>query len=206
MYALFAKGGPLMWPLLLCSVVSVTITVERVLFWLKAHGARDDDLLDSMFLRTEAGDFGGALDAGDGTEDYAAGVLAEGLAHREHGLTEAMQVAAQRAIERMKLGLNVLDTIITLAPLLGILGTVLGIIESFDFLGQSGIEDPRAVTGGIAQALITTAAGLSVAIVTLIPFNYLVGAVQHATGRLESFTTRFEVAYRKGLVKANAPQ
>ncbi len=207
MYALFVKGGILMWPLLACSVLSVAVTVERVLFWLKVYGARDDDLLDGMFRRTEAGDFEGALAAGDGTDDYAVGVLVEGLAHRDYGLTEAMQVAAQRAIGRMKLGLNVLDTLITLAPLLGILGTVQGIIQSFGFLGQSGIVDPRAVVGGIAVALITTAAGLSVAIVTLIPFNSLLGAVQRATARLEGITTEFEVAYRKGgLVKRNAAQ
>ena len=106
----------------------------------------------------------------------------------------------------MKHGLNVLDTIITMAPLLGILGTVLGIIQSFDLLGQSGIQDPKAVTGGIAQALITTAAGLSVALVTLVPFNILVSRVQRATRLLENVTTQLEIAHRKGLGSHSATQ
>ena len=117
-----------------------------------------------------------------------------------------MQVAAENEIARMKRGLNVLDTIITMAPLLGILGTVLGIIESFDLLGMSGIEDPKAVTGGIAQALITTATGLSIALATLVPFNYLVSRVQKATKGLENVTTRFEVAYRRGLEDRHASE
>ncbi len=65
-----------------------------------------------------------------------------------------------------------LDTMITVAPLLGILGTVIGIILSFDMLAVAGIENPQAVTGGIAQALITTATGLTIAILAVIPFNY----------------------------------
>jgi biopolymer transport protein ExbB len=84
-----------------------------------------------------------------------------------------------------------------MAPLLGILGTVLGIIASFDLLGASGIEDPKAVTGGIAQALITTAAGLAVAIVSLIPLNYFVARTQRETRRLEQIATQFEVTCRR---------
>ncbi len=157
-----------------------------------------------MLARTEVGDFEGAASVGSGATDVAARVLHSGLAQRAHGLSESMEVAAEREIARMKRGLGILDTIVTLAPLLGILGTVLGIIASFDMLGQGGIDDPRAVTGGIAQALITTAAGLSVAIVTLIPYNYLLHAVERVTTELESAATRLEVAYRKGLEKRDA--
>jgi len=204
MYALFTKGGPIMWPLLLCSVLSVTISVERALFWLRHRRRRDRRLIEDILVRTENGDFEGAAALGAGATDVGVRVLSCGLAQRAHGLSESMQVAAQDEIAHMKRGLSILDTIITLAPLLGILGTVLGIIASFDMLGASGIDDPRAVTGGIAQALITTAAGLSVAIVTLIPYNYLVHAVEHATLHLENVTTRLEVAYRKGLETRNA--
>jgi biopolymer transport protein ExbB len=204
MMVFFEKGGPLMWPLLICSLVSLTVTIERVLFWLRLRRGRNGGAVDEMFRRTEQGDFG---DAGtSGHLDYVGRVLAAGLAHRDHGLSEALQVAAQDEIARMRSGLGVLDTIVTLAPLLGILGTVLGIIESFDVLAEAGIGDPKAVTGGIAKALITTATGLSVAIVSLIPYNSLVGAVQRATGRLEGAATRFEVAYRKGLEKRDAAQ
>lgn len=115
-----------------------------------------------------------------------------------------MEVAAGDEIERMKRGLDILDTIITMAPLLGILGTVLGIIDSFDLLGHSGIEDPKAVSGGIAQALITTAAGLTVALMTMVPFNYLVAKVKKETKEVNKIMLRFEAAYRNGLEKNDA--
>ncbi len=102
------------------------------------------------------------------------------------------------------MGMNILDTIITMAPLLGILGTVLGIIESFDLLSLSGIQDPKAVIGGISQALITTASGLTVALATLIPFNYYSVRVGRATRRLEKTGTRLELAYLKGLASGAA--
>lgn len=199
------RGGPLMWPLLLCSIVSLTISIERIFFWWKERKQSDDVLLEEVFLRTEKGDFDSALSVRDGGASgnkkpgFATRILLFGLAHRGSGLTPSMEVAATDEIRRMKRGLNVLDTIITMAPLLGILGTVLGIIDSFDLLGSSGIEDPKAVTGGIAQALITTATGLAVALVTLVPFNYLVGKVQKATEDTNKLIVRFEAAYQKGL-------
>ena len=86
----------------------------------------------------------------------------------------------------------VLDTIITLAPLLGILGTVLGIIDSFDLLGAGGARDPMAVTGGIARALITTATGLTIAILTLIPYNFLRSRVESSLNEIEEVATFLE--------------
>lgn len=206
MYAVFERGGPLMWPLLVCSLLSVTVTIERVMFWWRIRRRGAGESVDEVFHLTEQGDFEGAASAGRGAAGYVSRVLASGLVHRDHGLVESLQVAAQDEIGLMKRGLGVLDTIVTLAPLLGILGTVLGIIESFDVLAVGGIGEPKAVTGGIAKALITTAAGLSVAIVTLIPYNWLVSAVERATTRLENATTSFEVAYRKGLEKRHETQ
>ena len=206
MYVFLQKGGPLMWPLLFCSVVALVIVIERILFWWHIRRRRDDRAVEEICLRTEKGDFEGALSAGRDRRDSAAEVIVAGLRQRDHGLREAMETSALDAIDQMRRGLNILDTIITMAPLLGILGTVLGIIESFDILGQSGIQDPKAVTGGIAQALITTAAGLSVALATLVPFNWLTARVERATRRLENLTTHFEVAYRKGTERENATE
>ena len=204
MYAIFVRGGLVMWPLLACSIMSVAITIERALFWLRHYRSSDGRLMEDMLARTERGDFEGATAAGAGAVDMTARVLNSGIAHRAHGLTESMQVAAEHEIARMKWGLGVLDTIVTLAPLLGLLGTVIGMIQSFGVLGQSGATDPRAATGGIAGALITTAAGLSIAIPTLVVHNYFAHAVQRGTTEVESAGTRLEVAYRKGLEKRNA--
>ena len=205
MYELFTRGGPLMYPLLACSIVSLTIIIERVFFWIREARRANWKLIDVIFRETERGDYAKAISLGNESVDLAARVLIAGLAHRNYGLRDSMEVAADEAIARMRRGLGVLDTIITMAPLLGILGTVLGIIQSFDLLSMSGIQHPKAVTGGIAQALITTAAGLSIAIGTLIPFNYFAAKVHKKTKYLEAVATSLEVAYKKGLGSNDAP-
>lgn len=197
MITMFVKGGPLMWPLLLCSVLTITLMLERGIFWLRESRRRNGGAIEEILRLTEAGEFDEAIRSLGNQMDAGARVLMEALNNRDYGIRESLEVAAQSEIERMKRGMTVLDTIITLAPLLGILGTVLGIIESFDVLGVMGIENPRAVTGGIAQALITTAAGLSVAIMALIPYNLFIDRVEKTTSYLEKVTTGFELAYRK---------
>jgi biopolymer transport protein ExbB len=194
---LFVKGGPVMWPLLACSLISATLTIERAMFWWRESRREDEERVERMFQLAERRNYDAAAGLGREEADSVARVLASGLAHREHGLVEAMEVAADREVTRMKRGLAVLDTIITLAPMLGILGTVTGIIRSFNLLGSSGIEDPRAATSGLAEALITTAAGLVVALVTLVPFNYFVARVQAAARRLQQVATQFQVTYTK---------
>ena len=190
-----------MWPLLVCSLASLTITLERFLFWWRESRSRRFSPAEEIFRLIDAGDLGTALVLERPRLDTSSRVLLSGLKHHSHGLSEGLEVAAADEVERMKRGLGILDTIITMAPLLGILGTVLGIIDSFDLLGLKGIADPRAVTGGIAQALITTASGLAVALLTLAPYNYLVHRVQKAAGYLARIGTRLEVAYRKSLDK-----
>lgn len=196
--SLFTRGGPLMWPLLLCSIVAVTIIIERFVFWWRWDWNREDEAVERLFEATEKGNPEEARHVATVSADHLVQVLGYGLAHRDHGLTEAIEVRAADEIERMKNGLLILDTIITMAPLLGIMGTVTGIIDAFELLGASDLLDPRAVSGGIAEALITTAAGLAVALPTLVFFNYFTGRVQREAGRLEKTATRFEVAYRKG--------
>ncbi len=198
MYELFLKGGPLMYPLLICSLISLTITIERIMFWIREKKRCDSERLKDILNDVETGNLDRALSLGKGSRDSIIRVICCGLAHHDFSLLSALEMAAADEIERMKRGLSILDTIITMAPLLGILGTVLGIIESFHFLGVAGVEDPRAVVGGIAQALITTAAGLSVALFTLVPFNYFVSKVKKAARLMEKYTTGIEIVYQKG--------
>ena len=198
MYELFVKGGPLMYPLLICSLISLTITIERIIFWVREKKHCDSERLNDILRKVEKGNFEEALSSGRESKDSVIRVICCGLAHHDFSLLSALKMAAGDEIERMKRGLPVLDTIITMAPLLGILGTVLGIIESFHFLGVAGVEDPGAVVGGIAQALVTTAAGLTVALFTLVPFNYFVSKVKSATRLMEKYTTSIEIVYQKG--------
>jgi biopolymer transport protein ExbB len=198
----FVRGGPVMWPLLGCSLMAATIAVERCLFWWRERRRGDQSLIDRIFQLTEHGEYDQAAQLETARPGAVARILLTGLKHREHGLRESMEVAAVDEVARMKQGLPILDTVITMAPLLGILGTVTGIIRSFDLLGSSQMGDPRAVSSGIAEALITTAAGLMVALPTLLAFNYFVARVQNATKTIEQTATQFEVAYRRGRAHA----
>lgn len=201
MYELIIKGGPVMWPLLACSIVALAVVFERLLFWLTVSVRKNQDLINRIFTLTENGDFDTAIQEGEASRCLVCRILTAGLAHRNYGLVQSLEAAAMHEIEKMKRSLSVLDTIITLAPLLGILGTVSGIIISFDLLGTAGIEDPKAVTGGIAQALITTAAGLAIAIVALLPYNALTRKVEKVTRYLEQLVTCYEVTVQKGQEK-----
>jgi len=174
---------------------------ERIIFWMVVSQRKNQKLINRIFTLTEEGDFDTAIKEGEASLCLVCRILTSGLAHRNYGLVQSLEAAAMQEIEKMKRYLSVLDTIITLAPLLGILGTVSGIIISFDLLGTTGIEDPKAVTGGIAQALLTTAAGLAIAIVALLPYNALTRKVERVTRYLEQLMTCYEVTVQKGMEK-----
>ncbi|MDY6863611.1 MAG: MotA/TolQ/ExbB proton channel family protein [Thermodesulfobacteriota bacterium] len=194
----FFKGGPVMYPLLLCSFISLTVIIERIIFWIKENRRRNQLLVDEILNLTEKGNYKKASELGFRCKDYIVRILICGIVHRNFSISNALEMASAEEIKRMKKYLGILDTMITLAPLLGILGTVIGIISSFELLGTAGIEHPRAVTSGIAQALITTATGLSIAIFTLIPYNYFLSRVEDAISntisKLAPYFSIFEIA------------
>jgi biopolymer transport protein ExbB len=197
MLNLILKGGPVMYPLLICSFISLTITIERIIFWSMEKRRMDRSLLDEMFGEIENGFHEKALTLGKKSKDHLVKIVCFALSHHKSSRINMLEMAADDEIDRMKRGMAILDTIITMSPLLGILGTVTGIIVSFDFLGQAGIEDPKAVTGGIAQALITTAAGLTIALATIIPYNYFVVKLEKTARNIEKCTTSFEIFHKK---------
>jgi len=132
-----------------------------------------------------------------GNRDYVVRVLISGILHRAFSLTSAMEIAAEDELRRMRRGLIVLDTLVTLSPMLGILGTVTGIIKAFDLLGTSGFQDPRVVTVGVAEALITTAAGLVIALPCLVAYNYFQRKAETAAGEMETYGTSLEIVHKR---------
>jgi biopolymer transport protein ExbB len=128
-------------------------------------------------------------------------VLATGLAHRNPSPAKALEVAAQKEIPVPKHRLTILDTIITLAPLLGLLGTVVGMIGSFDIMSQAGLGQPHAVTGGVAEALIATATGLLIAILTLVPYNYFTSRANEEMEEIEYYASRLELLLGEAVEK-----
>jgi len=134
-----------MIPLLACSLVSLALTIERIIFWTKLNSKK---VLPEILTLAENGEFEQALKLGNTSEQPIARVLAAGLAHRNPSPAKAMEAAAQAEIPVLKRRLGILDTIVTLAPLLGLLGTVVGMIGSFDVMSEAGLGQPHAITGG----------------------------------------------------------
>ena len=186
-----------MYPLLACSIISLTVIIERLLFWAREGLRRDQKLVDEVLDLCRTGQWEKVKDKVTGSKDYVIRVLVNGILHREFSMSKAMEAAASDEIKRMRRYMGVLDTMITVAPLLGIFGTVIGIISSFELLGSAGIEHPQAVTAGIAQALITTAAGLAIAILSVLPYNYFNSKVEDAALSIEKYATSLEIVYEK---------
>lgn len=201
----FYQGGPVMYPLLFCSLVSLTIIIERGLFWIREKKRRDKKSLDAFMDLIAENKLAGAKEIAENSNDYVTRVMVCGMVHREFSLRDALQMSAGEEIARMRKYLPVLDTMITLSPLLGILGTVVGIIYSFQMLGTVGVEHPRMITSGIAQALITTAFGLIIAIFSLIPYNYFLSKVEKASLEIEQYGTNLEIIFEKNKNGENRP-
>jgi biopolymer transport protein ExbB len=186
-----------MWPLLACSLVVLTVIFERGLFWLGLERRRRRQLLDEILTLAEHSDWERIRDKASGCSDHVIRVLVVGILHRDYDMGRAMEAEADLTVQRMQRFMPVLDTMITVAPLLGILGTVVGIIDSFQMLGTAAIADPQQVTAGIAQALLTTAAGLAISIVALVPYNYFNTRINLAIHVMEKYANSLEVVFNK---------
>ena len=188
----FRKGGPIMWPILIVSIVALTVVLERCIWWGGRWFRRDPKRIEKVFTAIENGDTAEASRLSRGSRDPVLRMLWNGLNHQHSSLEAALQVAAGIEIKRAGRFLVVMDTLVTLAPLLGLLGTITGLIKSFSFLGNEELA-VQAVTGGIAEALIATACGLGIAIFALIPFNFFTSRVSNLEFELQTAATNLEV-------------
>ncbi len=188
----FRKGGPIMWPILLVSITAIAVVLERIFWWLFRWMRRDPKRIEKVFTAIENGDVAEASRLSRGSRDPVLRMMWNGLNHQHASLQGALQVAAGIEIKRAGRFLVVMDTLVTLAPLLGLLGTITGLMKSFSFLGNEELA-VQAVTGGIAEALIATAAGLGIAIFALIPFNFFTSRVSNLEFELQTAATNLEV-------------
>jgi biopolymer transport protein ExbB len=193
MLQIFIKGGPIMWPILVTSVLALTVVIERVIFILLETFRRQPRAVGEMLAAVERQDFDQAILVGQTSRDYVARVITCGLLHRDKSVSKAILRAANLELARFNRGISILDTVITLAPLLGLLGTVTGMIRSFGLLGAGELGAPAAISGGIAEALIATAFGLAVAIIALIPFNYLNSRLEEARLQIQDAASHLEI-------------
>jgi biopolymer transport protein ExbB len=182
-------GGWMMVPIIGCSLLALTIAIERGLQFRSLGLSR---LADRMLSLAGQGKFTDALTLAEKRQSPTLRVLASGILHRAQQPDKAMEAAGIAEVSRLKRGLSVLDTVITLGPLLGLLGTIIGMIESFGIMAETGLGNPHAVTGGVAEALICTAAGICVAVITLIPYNYFLSQVEQETELIEQYATQLQ--------------
>ncbi len=189
----FRKGGPIMWPLLVVSILAVSVILERLFFLARTRRRRDRRAVESIMACLEVGDVNGASAAGRGSEDFIARALTYALQHREKSLSNALSRAAGLELVRFTRGIAILDTCVTIAPLLGLLGTVTGMMGAFGTLGGSELSAPAQITGGIAEALIATAFGLMIAVSALIPMSFLHGKADAARHEMEDACTHCEL-------------
>jgi biopolymer transport protein ExbB len=195
-YHIFKKGGPIMWPLLLASILAMGTVIERVFFMIKMRCSRDSKAMANFFAEICHGNTEAAIGICDSSKFFVLRTLGYALKHRGKSLSNALLYAQEQEIKKFRHGIPTLDTVITLAPLLGLLGTVTGMMGSFSLIGGE-LSAPGAITGGIAEALIATAFGLGIAITSLIPFNFLNTKMENARIEIETAAKKLEFLMAK---------
>ena len=205
MFDLFKSGGIVMWPLLLISITSLACIFERIAYWKDVIKKNDSKLMITVekYSTISSVDF---IKQNEISSIPLEKVLLDSLKIIERSLLTdknsidlklALEISIQSIQSEFGKFSNLFSTIITVSPLLGLLGTVLGLINSFSFikLGESGVN-AQEVTGGISEALISTATGLIIAIITLIFSNYFNSLWRKQNSILNQYCGRFEMLYR----------
>jgi len=190
----FYRGGPIMYPIVIVSILALTVVLERIFWWSREGARKRTATLNRVYDAIQADDLKRASEIAADSHDPRIRVIYEGLNHQHESMQGALQLAAALELQRASRFLPVMDTIITLAPLLGLLGTVTGIMGAFNAVhGELNMD---AVSGGIGEALIATACGLGIAMFALIPYNYFSSRVEFLKFELETAATNVEVMIR----------
>jgi biopolymer transport protein ExbB len=202
-FQFFSKGGPIMWPILISALVAVAVVGERAFWWWHESRKRDPQKMEQLLAALENADVPAATQIAADSEDPVIRMVYRGLNHVHTSLPGALQLAAGIELKRAGRFLTVMDTLVTLAPLLGLLGTVTGLMRAFLNIGSAELS-VSAVTGGIGEALIATACGLGIAIFALIPFNFFSAKLTQLQFDLETAATNVEVMV--GATQKSSPQ
>src|SRR6202163_4676000 len=192
MWEIVQPGGALMWPIILCSIAAAAIILER-LWTLQDRRVLPPDLTRKVWKLVEANQINDKVIAALEQNSPLGKLLATGLANRNRpreGLMERLEDTGRHVVHELERFLNTLGTISGVSPLLGLLGNETGIIKAFTQINAGGAGDPRMLSGGIAEALVATAAGLCVAIPSLVAYRYLRGRVDRIVVEMEKHALR----------------
>lgn len=188
-FSTIASGGPAMWMLLILSIVAVAIVIERLMFFTAETHADAAGLVQKLGQKISANDLNGAIAICNQEKGMLpkvlASILQRGREDRE-SIDAALQIALMKNLGALERNLGVIGTISVIAPFVGLFGTVLGIIKAFQDIALKGNSTPAVVAAGVSEALITTAAGLFVAVVSVIFFNYFKTTIKSFKIQLES--------------------
>ena len=187
MFELVKSGGWLMLPIILCSIVAMAIICER-LWSLKKNKVLPPDLVPQVWALARENKLDAVTIRRLKTSSPLGAILAAGLINSRHGreiMKQSIEDVGRQAAHELERFLNTLGTIASIAPLLGLLGTVVGMIKVFAAIMTHGVGDPGILAGGISEALITTAAGLTVAIPSLMFHRYFDGLVDEYVLNME---------------------
>src|SRR6202047_3872478 len=208
MWEIVRAGGPLMWPIILCSITAAAIILER-LWTLQDKRVLPQELPQKVWQLIEANQVNDKVIAALEQNSPLGKLLATGLANRHRPreiLMERLEDTGRHMVHELERFLNTLGTIAGVSPLLGLLGTVTGIIKAFNAINAGGAGDPRMLSGGIAEALVATAAGLCVAIPSLVAYRYLRGRVDGIVVEMEKHALRLADAVEHAARQAGEPQ
>jgi biopolymer transport protein ExbB len=185
------RGGPAMYGLLICSIAAVAIVIERLVFFAQQHG-NSKELLRQIGAKISQDDITGAIKVCRQNKGMLPKILEFGLLRGNKNradITDALSIALMEHLNSLERNLAVIGTIAVIAPFVGLFGTVLGIIRAFEDIALKGNSTPAVVAAGVSEALITTAAGLFVAVIAVVFFNY--------------FRSRIKVYNQEMIVAAN---
>jgi biopolymer transport protein ExbB len=185
-----------MYPILICGLVAVAVVGERTFWWVRESHRRDPKKLEEILAALENQDVPAASKIAEGSLDPVVRMIHNGLLHAHTSLQGALELGAGIELERAGRFLTVMDTLVTLAPLLGLLGTVTGLMRAFLSVGSAELAVTK-VTGGIGEALIATACGLGIAIFSVVPFNYFSARVTRLQFELEAAATNVEIMVQR---------
>ena len=187
-----AHGGFMMIPLLIALLIGLTAIFERFHMFRKRF-ATDRGLLREIFTSVQKHDLEKAHKLCETIETPMTAVLSVGIEHFNNPLDEmelAMKNRGEEWVPRLEKHIDIIDTVITAAPLMGLLGTIVGMMTSFKVMSLSGVDQPNAITGGVAEALVATASGIVIALICLVSYNYLTTKVKHFIYEIESMASR----------------
>ena len=189
MFSILVSGGPVMIPIVLCAVIATVIIIERLMFYASIKKGQRD-LLPRIKNSIDKGHYDEAAAICDTIESPVSRLMKTGIGYREYSesaIKEAIMNQANREIPKLERFLSTLGTVANISTLLGLLGTVTGNIQAFGVLGDMGtMGNPAVLATAIAQALVTTAAGLVVSIPAIVFYNYFIAEVNRMVTEMES--------------------